>query len=60
MKQKIKKDFEKKIQIGAGQQEKEQQESIFLKKTDLLSQDVMMKLKIGFKAILYNFDYIPK
>ena len=55
MKQKIKKDFEKKIQIGAGQQEKEQQEQVFLqKKTDLLSQDEMMKLKIGFKAILYT------
>ena len=55
MKQKIKKDFEKKIQIGAGQQEKEQQEQLFLqKKTDLLSQDEMMKLKIGFKAILYT------
>ena len=53
MKQKIKKDFERNIDrsgtIGEGTTRID-----FYKKKDLLSQDEMMKLKIGFKAILYT------
>ncbi len=54
MKQKIKKDFEKNIDRSWTVGEGTTRIDIFTKKTDLLSQDEMMKLKIGFKAILYT------
>ena len=60
MKQKIKKYFEKNIDgiwtVGEGTTKI----NIITKKAGVLSQYKMMKLKIGFKAIIYNFDYNTK
>ena len=60
MKQKIKKYYEKNIDGSWTVGERTTRIDIITKKAGVLSQYKMMKLKIGFKAILYNFDYNTK